>query len=328
VANRNSRIVIPVRAVNYDGHYWGDYPNGNKPNTGAVLQADALGRIGAAGQLTTAIRLGAGAQDVIAGGGGLSSGIKLAAGAQDVVSESAQLNGPAFDFSGLYTSQNMTVDDNTSGADAITWRTDEAEPYARITYNAAGTIRLLHSLLNRSANQMYVSYYVRRFGMPCSKQCKFFGQIVSGAYSNTTFGPTAGGYSDNEFFIYYGDTTTGGNDNSVQLHLDGTLISSSYSRAAPTFVYAPSRAFQTVDGSAFDHMEVFAKYNSNSTQNGEFGIARNGSRIFQESNAFNTPNGCQLRDYFTLGDFSASSGFFEDYKKVDMSTSYRPSWMT
>jgi hypothetical protein len=103
VANRNSRIVIPVRAVNYDGRYWGDYPNGNKPNTGALLQADALGRVGAAGQLSTAIRLGAGAQDVENASGGLSSGIKLAAGAQDVASAIGALAGGATLGSGVLT---------------------------------------------------------------------------------------------------------------------------------------------------------------------------------------------------------------------------------
>lgn len=95
MANRSSRIVIPVRAASYDGQWWGDYPFGNKPNSGAVLQADALGNVGAAGQLSTAIRLGGAAQDVAGAGGGLSSGIKLAAGAQDVASATASFSVPA-----------------------------------------------------------------------------------------------------------------------------------------------------------------------------------------------------------------------------------------
>jgi hypothetical protein len=97
VANRPSRIVIPVRAVNYDGRYWGDYPNGDKPNTGAVLQADALGRVGAAGQLSTAIRAAAGALDTVNAGGGLSSAIRLLAAATSSDTATASLAG-IFDF--------------------------------------------------------------------------------------------------------------------------------------------------------------------------------------------------------------------------------------
>jgi len=91
MANRPSRLVVPVRAASFDGRFWGRYPNGDKPDTGAVLAADASGRVGAGGQLSSAIRLGAAASDVAAGSGGLSSGIKLGASAQDTASASASL---------------------------------------------------------------------------------------------------------------------------------------------------------------------------------------------------------------------------------------------
>jgi hypothetical protein len=114
VANRPSRIVVPVRAASYDGRYWGRYPNGDKPNSGAVLQADAQGRVGAGGQLSTAIRLGAGAQDVASGGAGMNSGIRLGATAQDVASATGNFGGFTPPGSVFYTSDFNSA---TDGAD-------------------------------------------------------------------------------------------------------------------------------------------------------------------------------------------------------------------
>lgn len=106
MANRNSRLVVPVRAASYDGRYWGRYPFGDKPNVGAALAGDAQDRVNAGGSLSTQIRLGAGAQDVAAAGGGINTGIKLAAAAQGRVGASAALPSSLYtpilkrDFSG------------------------------------------------------------------------------------------------------------------------------------------------------------------------------------------------------------------------------------
>lgn len=84
-----SRLVIPVRAPSFDGRYWGNYPHGDKPETGAELAAAAQGQVNAAAQLSTAIRLAAAAQARVAGSGGMSSGIRFAASAVSRVSASA-----------------------------------------------------------------------------------------------------------------------------------------------------------------------------------------------------------------------------------------------
>lgn len=81
MANRNSRIVIPIYQPSYDGRYWGPYPNGNKPNAGAALAGDAAIRASVAAALSTQIPLGGGASCVSTSLAGLSTAIRLAAAA-------------------------------------------------------------------------------------------------------------------------------------------------------------------------------------------------------------------------------------------------------
>ncbi len=56
-----SIIFVPVNAASSDGRWWGRYPNGNRPPD---LIAGATAQASLAGSLSTAIRLGASAQDI------------------------------------------------------------------------------------------------------------------------------------------------------------------------------------------------------------------------------------------------------------------------
>jgi hypothetical protein len=89
--NRPSRIVIGIPTASFDGKFYGRYPHGDKPSTGAVLQADAQSRATVNAPLTTGIRLLATAADAAAAQGGLSTSIRPAANAIDVVNAAGAL---------------------------------------------------------------------------------------------------------------------------------------------------------------------------------------------------------------------------------------------
>lgn len=115
MANRNSRIVVPVFAPSFGGGYWGRYPNGDRPNAGADLAAAATDSAAMAAAASTAIKLGAGAQDAAAAGGGVSTAIKIGAGAAGVVSAGAGFAG-VFDY---YIATNGL--DTNAGTQAAPW---------------------------------------------------------------------------------------------------------------------------------------------------------------------------------------------------------------
>jgi hypothetical protein len=89
--NRPSRIVIGIPTASFDGKFYGRYPHGDKPSTGAVLQADAQARASVNAPLATGIRLLATAADQVSFGGGLSTGIRPAANAIDIANSAGAL---------------------------------------------------------------------------------------------------------------------------------------------------------------------------------------------------------------------------------------------
>lgn len=89
--NRPSRIVIPVWEPSYNGLYYPRWPNGDKPNTGAILAADALGVVASAAALSAQIRLAAATSVRSASTAGLSSAIRMQAAAADVASATGLL---------------------------------------------------------------------------------------------------------------------------------------------------------------------------------------------------------------------------------------------
>lgn len=249
-------------------------------------------------------------------------------GSYSLTGQDVTLTEGSYDAQLLYTSQDMTF--NNDPGNTVEWRTDEAEGYARIHYDNPGFCGLQHTLANQTSAQVYVSYYVRRHENPCSKQLKVNG-VGSGAdRNNYTFGPTANGYSDNECYLYYGDAVSGGNDNSVVFRMDAALTGGgAFSRAEPTYTSAPARVFQDVTGTVWERYEVYAKFNSIGVQNGRFGVAKNGVLVFQIDDVWNCSDdtNARFRDYIGVGEYTSNSGFIEDYKRVDISTSYVPSWM-
>jgi hypothetical protein len=64
-------------------------------------------------------------------------------------------------FSGLRSSIDMTIDDNTGGTDTIVWTSDGTGSFARITYVASGTIRLLWPYADRNQTGGYVKFESR-----------------------------------------------------------------------------------------------------------------------------------------------------------------------
>jgi hypothetical protein len=93
MANRLSRILVPVYAASYDGRFHGRYPLGNKPNVGADLAGNAAGRASSISALLSAIKLAATSNDAATVTAGVSTAIRLGASAADVASAVAGLAG-------------------------------------------------------------------------------------------------------------------------------------------------------------------------------------------------------------------------------------------
>ena len=242
---------------------------------------------------------------------------------------------PSFDAQLLYTSQDMSFNNGDVPSNTDEWRTAEAEGYARIGYNATGFSGLIHDLVNTTSPQIYVAYSVRRHEAATSKQLKINGFGTGEDRNNCTFGPTAFGYSDDEAFLYWGDAVSGGNDNNATYNLLGSLVSGSLTRAAATDTYSPARVFQDVTGTVWERYAVFALFNSIGAKDGRFGVARyvagSWERIFQFDDVYNCSDdaNARYRDYVGIGEYTGNgTGFIEDYKRVDISTSYVPPWMT
>lgn len=238
---------------------------------------------------------------------------------------------PTFDAQLLYTSQDMSFR-NDPGTTSVEWRTDEAEGYARLSYNGSGFAGLYHILANQTSAQVYVSYWVRRHGLPCTKQLKINGVGVGADRNNSTWGPSANSYATNEFTLQFGDAVSGGNDNSVSLYMDGSLTGGgAFTRAEPTYTYAPAQVTQDISGSVWIHGEVYTLHNSIGQKNGRFGAAINGVQVIQLDDVYNASDdaSARFRDYVGIAEYTGNaSAFIEDYKRVDISTSYVPSWMT
>ena len=224
----------------------------------------------------------------------------------------------------LITAQDMTVNPGGSGNN-VQWITNESEPFARINYVTAFTFGLRWSFADRNQSQFYARFKIRRSASACSKMFKCLGQRFNGGadYSNTTFGPSIFGYTSTGIGIQWDDGISGGNDNGIGYNMAGAMAggttSGSFSRAQPTVTGTSTYSIDT-GGSTWVEFEIFTKFNSNNTPDGEVIIWIDGALKFHATGVYNCVNDGQPRDVIGLGEYSASSGFSEDYKQFYVSS--------
>jgi hypothetical protein len=215
-------------------------------------------------------------------------------------------------FSGLRSSIDMTIDDNTGGTDTIVWTSDGTGSFARITYVAAGTIRLLWPYADRNQTGGYVKLESRFSASgKTAKHLKVFGQGYPTNYSNCTWPANAGTIPE----ILY-DDSTGGGDLASETSFTGSLTGGgAYSRTPhPTFHVTSSIANDT----SWHTWEYWFRFNDNGINNGEFAAWKDGTLVFWVSDMWNCGTGLSKRDFLTFGDFSAQSGWTLDFRNVDI----------
>lgn len=167
MSNRLSRLVVPIYSASSDGRYWGRYPLGNKPITGADLAANAQDLSSVSAAVSTAIRLGGAAHDAASASAGISTSIKLAASAGDIVTASGSFAG-VFDY---YISP--TGSDSNPGTQSQPWAITALNT-KRATY-AGKRVGLLDG-----------TYYVATLASSISNPDQLCLQIASGTNGSPT----------------------------------------------------------------------------------------------------------------------------------------------
>ena len=234
-------------------------------------------------------------------------------------------------FEGLESSlDGLIAVDNTGGSNAVVW---DAGGFARVTYNVAGTTGLRYTVPSGKFETL-VSFQIRRHTNSCSKMIKTVSSnalIPVSPFANYTIGPTAGGYSGSNLSVSYGEY---GGDSGNQFWVDGNIAggASPLARGAPTqTVVTPGGVAMSIDGSAWDTVEIWARFNSTSTQDGEWAIRLNGVVIFHWQNVWNcsepSVDEARNRAYIGLAEYTSSVGFYEDYRNFKIGYT-RPGWLT
>jgi hypothetical protein len=218
-------------------------------------------------------------------------------------------------FSGLRSSIDMTIDDNTGGTDTIVWTSDGTGSFARITYVASGTIRLLWPYADRNQTGGYVKFESRFSASgKTAKHLKIFGQGYPTNYSNCTWPANAGAIPE----IIYDDSAspTGGHDLLSETSFTGSLTGGgAYSRTPHPTINTTSSA---TNDTSWHTWEYWFKFNDDGINNGEFAAWKDSVLVFWISDVYNSGVGLSKRDYLTLGDFSAQSGWTLDFRNVDI----------
>lgn len=138
MANRPSRLVVPIYAPSFDGRFYGRWPKGDKPGVGAVLGANAVASSAATAAITTAIRMQAAAQARVAAVAGLSTGIQLAGTSNVRAAATAALQGTPdftpfyvgkFDVGTIGAAANTEYVNFNAGSNAIVYANDYTGPF-------------------------------------------------------------------------------------------------------------------------------------------------------------------------------------------------------
>ena len=223
-------------------------------------------------------------------------------------------------FRGLTSEIDSSWFNNTSGTSYTTWTSDSSTSFARIAYDTQHDYGLNYQLPDRTRESIYVKFWVRQNGGTAHgpKNFKIFGQGYPLSYSNTTIG--LAGYGS-EYDIYYGDSATGSNDNSVEWRFTGiTWGGSFFTRAAPTVV--TTTPTPPVIDNAWHEWGYYVKFNDDNTPNGEIIIQYDGKEIFHLTKVYNRANGAMPIDNFGIGQWyqpgASTYSMTRDYRDVRM----------
>lgn len=270
-----------------NGLFEARWPRGDKPSSGAVLAGDANA-------------------------------------AASAIADLASGNTETWEAQLLRTGTTGLALDIASG-NTVTWRTDEAEPYARVTWNNAGTNWINYSLVDRTKKFVRVRFWARHsVANKGTKHCKIFGQGYPTDYHNVTFG-RPGGYASTTWGVYYSDVAsgTGAHDVDVEMGFDGILTGgSSYSQAAPRFLTTSTINVDT-NWHKFDYYLLMS---DDGVPNGEMIAMIDDAVAFHVDQQYNCGAGRQLRDFISLLNYSDQSGFYVDIKKLDVGYDRPQEW--
>ena len=231
---------------------------------------------------------------------------------------------------GTVVGKSLRWTDESGGSNSYNW-SDSDGGYVTLTYNSANTSGLEWDFPNTSTYQVWVKYDVQRSSTKASKQLKIFSQGSPTNPSNATFGPTSGGYTNaTSYSVYYSDRVAGG-DNQVAYLMTGALTGGAVlSRDGPTKVITSTSVSQSTTGTVWETYEVFIKFNDEGAKNGEIAIRKDGVTRLYLTDVWNAGEGNEalfrMRDYISLGAYSATSGFSEKYRKFKVSYD-RPYWL-
>jgi hypothetical protein len=220
-------------------------------------------------------------------------------------------------YRGLLTGVDSSWIANTSGTSYSTWEGDGTTNFLRVSFNATHDYGLNHVLAERNEEAIYVKVWERQNGGTAHgpKNFKIFGQNT-GSESNTTIG--LAGYG-NTYDIYYGDSSSGNNDATVEWSFSGIPIGGAvFSRAQPAVVTKISTP-PTIDNN-WHEWGYYVKFNDDNTQNGEVIVLYDGKEIFHLTKVFNRANGAAPIDNFGVGQFyqpiGGSYAMSRDYRDV------------
>jgi len=219
-------------------------------------------------------------------------------------------------FRGLTTGIDSSWTANTVGTSYTAWASDSTTSFARITYDTSHDYGLNYRLTDRTRESLYVKMWCRQNGGTAHgpKNFKIFGQQTNGSMSNTTIG--LAGYG-NEYDIYYGYSSTGSNDNSVEWRFSGaTWGGTSFLRAAPVVV--TTTAAPILIDNSWHEWGYYVKFNDDNTANGEVIILYDGNEVFHLKNVYNRANGALPIDNFGIGQYinAGTYAMTRDYRDV------------
>lgn len=238
----------------------------------------------------------------------------------------------------LYTGINGGMEfsnDNQGKLNTVTWKTDEAEPYAELNWGSGGTAGLRVVVKDNKQPGIYVSFWVRRKNSGTTKLIKLFGTgyLVGGNYSNVNFwcfdNNTLLGFS-------YSDNTVSGGDIDVQYTLGGyptnnlpkLYYGTQFSRT-PYPTQSKVHAANLPYNNTWHHIELWVKKDSG-VADGELAVRLDddNSTVAHFTKLWNRCPNSPGFDMVGLGEYSNVSAPYaiEDYKKFDMSFSRPTTW--
>lgn len=262
---------------------------------------------------------------------GIESSISPSTGALSALGRLPTTDDLTYAFQGLYTAQDMTVDDIAGGTGfTAEWLEDGTGGYAHLTWPNGSSAGLQFSIPSSTVtDRIYVKFDLRRLSSSYNtKQLKIYGWgLANGsAYSNFTFGPQMDSYGGGTGAggVAYSDRVDGG-DTITSCRYDGTERGTYSRNPHPTQTLVTAGVTQTING--WDSWEMYVQYNDDATNDGIIAVRKNGTPILQLDDVWNCGVGLQRLGGLWLGAYAQSvAGAVEDYRRVDISYD-RPAWV-